>query len=148
MYPSAVLPAERFTMYTVLLPLDDDLDRTKQQAEYASNLPCAADEVEVILSHTLTDEERDAPEAMKRVDRVETVRRAMEQLEDAGIAVETRELSSPPADGILSMADDEDVDEIVMGGRKRSPAEKAILGSITQKVILNADIPVAVTGGS
>lgn len=135
-------------MYKVLLPLDDDLDRANQQASYAINLPCSADEVEVILSHTLTSEERDAPEAMKRVDRVETVRRAQERLEEAGVTVDTRELSSPPDDGILSMADDEDIDEIVMGGRKRSPAEKAILGSITQKVILNAEIPVAVTGGS
>lgn len=135
-------------MYRVLLPLDDNLDRAKQQASYAINLPCSTDEVEVILSHTLTAEERDAPEAMKRVDRVETVRRAQERLEEAGVSVDTRELSSPPAEGILSMADDENIDEIVMGGRKRSPAEKAILGSITQKVILNADIPVAVTGGS
>jgi nucleotide-binding universal stress UspA family protein len=135
-------------MYKVLLPLDDDIDRSNQQASYAINLPCSADEVEVILSHTLTSEERDAPEAMKRVDRVETVRRAQERLEEAGVTVDTRELSSPPADAILSMADDEDIDEIVMGGRKRSPAEKAILGSITQKVILNAEIPVAVTGGS
>lgn len=135
-------------MYNVLLPLDDNLDRAKQQASYAINLPCSTEEVEVILSHTLTSEEQDAPEAMKRVDRVETVRRAQERLEEADLTVDTRELSSPPAEGILSMADDEEIDEIVMGGRKRSPAEKAILGSITQKVILNADIPVVVTGGS
>jgi nucleotide-binding universal stress UspA family protein len=135
-------------MYRVLLPTDDSVDRAKRQATYVAALPCADEDVEVVLAHTMTDEERDVPEAMQRVDRVETVRRARDILDDAGIETETHELSSPPADGILELSADEDVDEIVMGGRKRSPAEKAILGSVTQKVILNADVPVTVTGGA
>lgn len=134
-------------MYRMLLPTDDSVDRAKRQARYVAGLPCAADSIEVVLAHSMTGEERDAPDAMKRVDRVETVRRAQETLEDADVETDTRELSSPPAEGILSLAEEEEIDEIVMGGRKRSPAEKAILGSVTQKVILNADIPVTVTGG-
>lgn len=100
-----------------------------------------------MVAHALTSEEREVPEAMRRVDRVETVRRAIDILDEEGVDHETRELSSPPAEGILDIADEEDINEIVMGGRKRSPAEKAILGSVTQTVILNADIPVVVTGG-
>jgi nucleotide-binding universal stress UspA family protein len=134
-------------MYRVLLPLDDTLERARRQASYAASLPCAEDQVVAVLAHALTSEERSVPEAMQRVDRVETVRRATEILEEAGVEHETRELSSPPAEGILDLAAEEDFDQIVMGGRKRSPAEKAILGSVTQKVILNADMPVAVTGG-
>lgn len=100
-----------------------------------------------MVAHAMTSEERTVPEAMQRVDRIETVRRAIDILDEAGVSHEIRELSSPPAEGILELAEEEDIDEIVMGGRKRSPAEKAILGSVTQSVILNADIPVTVTGG-
>ncbi|MFW6002986.1 MAG: universal stress protein [Halanaeroarchaeum sp.] len=134
-------------MYRLLVPLDNSMDRAKKQAAYVSNLPCADDSVEVVLAHTITGEERSVPEEMQRADRVETVRRTMEILEDADIEVDSRDLSSPPSEGILTLAESEEFDEIVMGGRKRSPTEKAILGSVTQTVILNAEIPVTVTGG-
>lgn len=134
-------------MYRVLLPFDDSIERAKRQARYVTELPCADDEVVAVLAHSLAGEERDVPQAMKRVDRVETVRRAKEVLEEADVDVETRELSAPASEGILSLIDEEEFDQVVMGGRKRSPAEKAILGSVTQTVVLNADVPVTVTGG-
>ncbi|UWG46726.1 Nucleotide-binding protein, UspA family [Halanaeroarchaeum sp. HSR-CO] len=133
-------------MYTVLLPLDSDEARARRQAEYVRKLPCSAEEVHAILVHTMTGEERSTPAEMQRADRIGTVRTAKRLLEDAGIETEARDISHPPSEGILEIAAAEDVDEIVMGGRKRSPAEKAILGSITQSVILNADVPVTVTG--
>lgn len=134
-------------MYRLLVPLDNSMDRAKKQAAYATNLPCATESVEAVLAHTLTGDERSVPEEMQRADRVETVRRTKEILEEAGVSVDSRDLSAPPSEGILALAEEEDFDEIVMGGRKRSPAEKAILGSVTQTVVLNADIPVTVTGG-
>lgn len=134
-------------MYRILVPLNGGIDRATNQASYIANLPCADSDVEAVLAHTMDSEERAASEAMQQADRIDTVRRAKEALSDAGVSTKTQTLSSPPADGILSLAESESIDEIVMGGRKRSPAEKAILGSITQSVILNADIPVTVTGG-
>lgn len=134
-------------MYRVLVPLNGGIDRATRQASYVANLPCADSDVEAVLAHTMDEEERSVNENMQRADRVDTVRRAKEILTEAGVDTETRTLSSPPKDGIVSLAEAESIDEIVMGGRKRSPAEKAILGSVTQSVILNADIPVTVTGG-
>lgn len=131
-------------MYRVLLPLDNSESRAHNQTSYVLGLPCAEEEVRVVLGHAFSAEERQSPQAMRQVDRVDTVRRARDRLEEAGIDYEIRGLSSPPADGILSMADE--CDEIVMGGRKRSPVEKAILGSVTQRVVLNAEVPVTVTG--
>lgn len=135
-------------MYRLLVPIDNSMERAKKQAAYVSNLPCASESVEAVLAHTLTDEERSVPKDMQRADRVETVRRTKELLEAADIEVDSRELSSPPSEGILELTESEAFDEVVMGGRKRSPAEKAILGSVTQTVVLNAEIPVTVTGGT
>ncbi|MFW6265893.1 MAG: universal stress protein [Halanaeroarchaeum sp.] len=133
-------------MYTVLLPLDSDEARARRQAEYVRNLPCAADEVRAVLVHTMTKEERATPAELQRADRIGTIQLATDLLDDAGIESEAQDISHPPSEGILGIAAAEDVDEIVMGGRKRSPAEKAILGSVTQSVILDADVPVTVVG--
>ncbi|MFB6124867.1 MAG: universal stress protein [Halanaeroarchaeum sp.] len=131
-------------MYRVLVPVDDAVDRATRQATYLTEVPWDADDIQVFLGHTLDKSDREAPESMQRADRVETVRKARGILEAADIETEAIDLDSPPRDGILHAVDDHDVDEIVMSGRRRSPAEKAILGSVTQSVILNADVPVTV----
>lgn len=43
---------------------------------------------------------------------------------------------------ILSVADDLDPRYLVIGGRRRSPTGKALFGSTTQRILLNADCPV------
>ena len=47
-----------------------------------------------------------------------------------------------PTEVILDVADEHDARYLVIGGRKRSPAGKAIFGSATQSVLLNATRPV------
>lgn len=132
-------------MYTLLIPLDDSMDRAMAQADAVAAMP-GHDELQAVLIHVIQGAERDAPAAMRTPGRVETVRRTRERLEEAGVDTEVREASAPPADGILELAADVDADGIVMGGRKRSPAGKVLFGSVTQAVILDADIPVTVTG--
>lgn len=46
-----------------------------------------------------------------------------------------------PAEAILSAAEEYDARYVVVGGRKRSPAGKALFGSVTQSVLLNTDVP-------
>ncbi|MCG1002983.1 MULTISPECIES: universal stress protein [Halobacterium] len=136
-------------MYRVLVPVDDDVERALSQARYVANLPDAENSVEAIVLFVFTGDSEDLPEDVqqfKSASRIQSVRRAQEFLEDAGVDVQVRDDSGDTTDDIIAEAEEYDVDAIVLGGRKRSPAGKAIFGSVTQSVILNADRPVVVTG--
>lgn len=47
-----------------------------------------------------------------------------------------------PVDEILAEAEERDARFLVLGGRKRTPVGKAVFGSVTQSVMLNAELPV------
>jgi len=65
-------------------------------------------------------------------------------LEAAGIDPVMRREHGEPTEVILSVAEEIDADSIAVSGRKRSPAGKAIFGSVTQSLLLSADRPVIV----
>lgn len=46
-----------------------------------------------------------------------------------------------PTEAILDLAENIDARYLVVGGRKRSPTGKALFGSVTQSVLLNAAVP-------
>jgi len=47
-----------------------------------------------------------------------------------------------PAKTVVGYADEVDARYVVIGGRSRSPAGKALFGSVTQSVLLNTERPV------
>jgi len=131
-------------MYQVLLPVDESESRALAQADYVAGLPGEGEAVKATLLYVFTD---DTPSDVPRsVMRVTSVRRASERLEAAGVDVTVLEDSVQTVENILRHADEIDADTIVLGGRKRSPAGKAIFGSVTQSVIRNTERPVVVTG--
>lgn len=67
---------------------------------------------------------------------VETARAA--GLEDVERAV----VQGTPHEAILAYADDRDVDLVVMGTHGRSGLDRYLLGSVTEKVVRLADVPV------
>ena len=128
-------------MYHVVLGVDENEERAESAAREVANLPGDAGEKRVTLLHVFTDNPSGASATQ-----VASVRAAKDVLEAAGLDVEIGESSGDPAESILELADEEDADLVVVGGRKRSPAGKALFGSVTQSVILNADRPVMVAG--
>lgn len=128
-------------MYHVLLGVDDDGEMAERVATNVAELPGDGESVRVSLFHAFTDNPSGASATQ-----VAGVRRARERLDEAGIETEVLEGSGDPAEALLEAAADHDVDLIVIGGRRRSPAGKALFGSVSQTVILNAERPVLVGG--
>lgn len=127
-------------MYRILAAVGTDEERALEQATAIADLPRDED-VEVTLFHDFTDNPSGAS-----VHQVAAVRRAAEYLEDAGVEVEYAESSGDAARAILDAAADLDADLLCLAPRGRSPAGKALFGSVTQQVLLESDRPVLVVG--
>lgn len=130
-------------MYRILLAVDENEDRAKACARAVTNLPGEGDEKQVRILHSFTENPAGASAVQ-----VESVRVARDHLDEHDIDYEIDESSGDPADIVLETAEDMDADVIVLAGRKRSPAGKAIFGSVTQEVILNSTRNVLVAGSS
>ncbi|GAB7091644.1 hypothetical protein JCM18237_19150 [Halorubrum luteum] len=124
-------------MYRVLLAIDEDERRALAQANAIADIPAVNDEITVHLCHVF----RDNPEGAS-VNQLSAVRRARERLEAAGVDTVHAEASGDPAEEILALADEIDANVICLSGRKRTPAGKAVFGSVTQAVIRGSDRPV------
>lgn len=65
-----------------------------------------------------------------------------------GRRVTTKGEVGEPAEEIIREADREGARYVVVGGRRRSPVGKALFGSVSQSVILNADQPIVFAKGA
>lgn len=123
-------------MYDIIVGVDTDAERAIAQAEAIARLP-GSEGIRTILIHVFDDEDGD-------VDSLEAIGEARRILEEAGVEVETEGIGGDPAMTILDSAERHDADCICVAGRERSPAGKAIFGSVTQDVVIGAERPTLV----
>lgn len=92
--------------------------------------------------HVRRDEEADlTPEQV--VDRLAVVRDLENALDGADIEFEIRGVvGSDRGERIVELAETVGADLVFVGGRRRSPAGKAVFGSTAQEVMLSAPCPV------
>ena len=65
-----------------------------------------------------------------------------EEAEAAGVPVETAVVTGTPHRMIMDYIDDNDVDMVVMGTHGRRGFDRFLLGSVTEKVVRTAPVPV------
>ena len=72
------------------------------------------------------------------------VRRMTERAEADGVVLDLRQTahSGDAADEVLRVAQEVDASVIVIGLRKRSAVGKLLMGSVAQRILLDADRPV------
>ena len=140
---------------TVLLAVGPmDTVRAEGLAETALEIAEPLDAT-VIIGHAFTDDEyeefREDLGFEARVenvdpDEVATRRPPVGDLEEmmanADVDYEVRGARGEVAAKVVDMAIDVEADRMILGGRRRSPAEKAVLGSVSQEIILQAPCPV------
>lgn len=144
---------------TVLLAVGPgDRDRAEKLARTAADIAGPAD-ADVVLAHVFTDEEYQTTLDNLRVDDVDsitvdevanrhaTVRTIGDRFDDADIEFEVQGAIGEHGEAIVELAESNDADLVIVGGRKRSPTGKAVFGSTAQEVMLSAPCPVTFVRG-
>jgi nucleotide-binding universal stress UspA family protein len=104
---------------------------------------------EPVGNQRLREERQQVPEDMQwmvneREDVEATLKQAGEQIEAAGVPVETFSRQGDPADAILDVAEENNADLIVVGNKGMSGAKRFLLGSVPNKVSHHAPCSVMI----
>jgi nucleotide-binding universal stress UspA family protein len=131
-----------------------DAERAERLAEEAVDFGSATGAT-VVLAHVFTEEEYKSaldslefnPEAHEFepddvAGRHSTIRKIASALDEADVDTEIRGAVGDHGELIVQIAKDVDADQVIVGGRRRSPTGKAVFGSVAQEVMLNAPCPV------
>ncbi|WP_050031621.1 universal stress protein [Halorubrum halophilum] len=134
-------------MYEILLPITTDSARTIRQIAAVEDLPLQRDEVEVTPLYVFEELDSDlggVVSTKEYSDVPETMSQATDRLTELGFEINPIIAEGDPKDLIVSIADERDVDHILVTGHRRSPAGKVLFGSVAQAVVINSEVPVTV----
>ncbi|MGB9838145.1 universal stress protein [Methanothermobacter sp.] len=141
-------------MYRKILLATDGSDCSMQAARYAIETAeqNKAELVALTVTETYSLDNLPVEELTRKV--TELFRReseeALQKVEDLAMSLESpvkvhrMMVDGSPAETILKVADEEDVDLIVVGASGKHALERFLLGSVSEKVVRHARVPVLV----
>ena len=139
------------TLVLAIGPRDDDRLETLARTVLQVAKPTGAT---VILSHVFTGDEfkefareLDYPRATEEdiddiVDRHKSVRYMEDVFDEHDVDYEVEGFVGDAAEKLVDLADKREADRVVISGRTRTPVGKAVFGSTSQTVLLDAPCPV------
>lgn len=138
-------------MYDRILLATDGSERAQLAADHAIGLSARFDGTLYVLSavetRTAYDSaiiERDVVQQNLRESATETLDDVEQLADDAGVPTERLLVEGVPSECIVSAIDEHDIDLVILGERGHSSFKTVLLGSTTEAVLYNTDIPVTV----
>ena len=133
----------------ILVPYDGSAHSRQALAAAAELARCTKAAVHVIYAYERLPSYLGEPNFDDLLTRVlawanEIVKGGVDLVLDQGVPATSDILEGPPADAILRVAGAEDFDLIVMGSRGLGQFEGLLLGSVSDRVLHHARIPVMV----
>lgn len=113
---------DRITVLHVTNPLEETYFASEE--EFYTQVDVLEDQAEERAAHIFDD--------------------ANELAADHDVTIETETAVGPPANAIVSFAEESDIDQIIMGSRGRSGFARFLLGSVAEKVARRAPVPVTI----
>lgn len=75
---------------------------------------------------------------------VEVPSRVKDKLDEADVEFEVETVFGDPAEEIVEFAEENDIEQILIGNHGRSSVSRVLLGSVAEKVVRRAPMPVTV----
>ena len=127
-------------------------EAVRQATELAKAVGSSVDLVsayEPVSSARLREEAQQVPKDLEwmvnpREDVDATLKAAGEQIEEAGVEVQTFAREGDPADAILDVAEERKTDLIIVGNKGMTGAKRFLLGSVPNKVSHHAPCSVLI----
>ncbi|MFC7009186.1 universal stress protein [Halalkalicoccus salilacus] len=111
-------------------------DRLPDQPGFEGDVP------RWVERRSLADEDVRPEPVATVLDRKALIQEMVEAFEDAGVEYEIRGDVGDPAERIVAMADELDVDFVAVGGRNQSATRQRLFGSVSQEILRSVNRPV------
>ncbi len=139
-------------MKQILVGIDGSKE-SRHAAEFAAHLAHAGGEKLVLVGAAYVEQAFGAPELMARArsweaEEQKMLTRTLDEIaagiNEPGLEIEKKVVVGPPAATLAELAQDKDVDMVVVGHRGRGKIARALTGSVADRLVQIAPKPVLV----